>query len=422
MYQPQALPRRTFLGLELKNRKVDAEPTEQGLLVLRVAEGGAGARAGVQPGDRLLSCAGVPLVDARALVAKIRAFAPGEPLDFEIERAGEIICLPGEATPLPVETIAGAEVELGFVVVNGARLRTLLTWPEGAIGKRLAVLYLQGLGTGSSELSLDPHDPTRKLFEGLTSLGLATMRVERSGIGDSEGPSCQTTSLFDEVSAYREALRVLSGDPRVSGVFLFGHSVGGMIAPLFAAEAEGLRGVVVFGTSMLGWYDCIVRATRRQRGLAGMSGAELEAYVATWSEMHHLVCREGKTPEEVFTTYPALRWIENQSCRGETMFGRHVSFFQELQGLELRWLWRTAKAPLLVLHGEYDWVCEPEEGRMIAEEVESVSPGQARFVELPGVGHEMRRHESLEMSFQDPKRGLWEGSVLRALEEWLETL
>lgn len=418
MYQDEALPRRPFLGLELRARPV--EGASEGLEVVRVAEGGAAALAGVQPGDRLVSLGDATVSEPRALVALVRGLVPGAPLHFEVLRGGARVTLPGKATPLPVERIAGAEVRLGHVTVHESwRQRTLLAIPASREPPFPVLLFLSGLGTGSCELTRDPEDPMRRLLEGLAAAGIATMRVERSGVGDSEGPPCQTTSFFDEVAGYRAALLALSSDPLVGRIVLFGHSLGGMIAPLLAGEGTQARGVAVFGTSSLKWVDCLVRATRRQRILAGMEGEALEEYVAAWSEMHASVCREGMFPRDVFAARPHLAWLEGASCHGETMFGRHASLFQEIERLDLPALWRTTTVPVLVLHGSYDHAAAPEEGRMIADEIAAASPGRARFVQLEGIGHDMRRHESLAQSYENPRAGAWDEGLLRATLEWL---
>ncbi|MDC3962324.1 alpha/beta hydrolase family protein [Polyangium jinanense] len=418
MYQDQALPRRPFLGLELRARP--AEGASEGLEVVRVAEGGAAALAGVRAGDRLVALGDVTVSEPRALVALVRGLVPGAPLHFEIVRDGARVTLPGKATPLPVERIAGAEVRLGHVTVRDSwRQRTLFAIPTAGGPPFTTVLFLSGLGTASCELPQDPEDPMRAFLSGLADAGIATMRVERSGVGDSEGPPCQTTGFFDEVEGYRAAIESLAQDPLVGRIVIFGHSLGGMIAPILAGEGTQTRGVVVFGTSQLKWVDCMVRATRRQRILAGMEGEELEKYVAAWSEMHASVCREGMFPRDVFAKRPELAWLEGTSCHGETMFGRHVSLFQEIERLDLPALWRTTNVPVLVLHGSYDYAAAPDEGRMIADEIAAASPGRSHFVLLDKVGHDMRRHESYAQSFKNPRAGVWDDGLLRAMLEWL---
>jgi pimeloyl-ACP methyl ester carboxylesterase len=281
---------------------------------------------------------------------------------------------------------------------------------------------LQGLGTQSCELSSDPDEPLRKLIEGFSAAGLATLRVERSGVGDSGGPPIQSTTLFDEIAAYQDALGFLAHHPLVKNIVLFGHSVGGMIAPVLALEDMFLAkasGIAVFGTSSLRWVDCIVRATRRQRQLAGMSGEDLDQYVADWAEMHEDVCHRGFMPWQVLAMKPHLGWIQGSACQGETMFGRHAKFFQQLERMDLPLLWKTVPTKVLVMHGEYDWACGPDEGRALADVMKLVAPDRVQFVELSAVGHDMRRHASIEESYANPRKGQWDERVVQTVVEWI---
>lgn len=428
MYQGSRLPRRAFLGLELRARKReqngDNHGEARGIEVVRVAPMGTAAAMGVAPGDRLLALDDLPMEEPKTLVQAISTREAGASIALTLLRDGVEKRVEGKLLPLPVEHLEGAQVCLSEIVVEGARLRTLLTIPSSAEPPFPVFLLLPGLGCASCELSLAPDDPDRRLLQGFSDRGFATMRVERSGVGDSEGRPCQTLSFFDELASYREALAVLSSDARFSSIFLFGKSVGGMMAPLLAPAQSPIRGVVVFGTSSLKWYDCIVSATRRQRTLAGMSGDELEHWVWGWSEIHRLVCREGQLPRDVFASRPDLTYWNGSACNGEQMYGRHVSFFQELERMDLPALWRTVAAPVLVLHGEYDWVCEPSEGKQIAEilaDRASLSGG-ARYVELPRVGHDMRRHESLLQSYEAPRNGHVDDRLIVEIAEWLKGL
>ena len=421
MYQSDDLPRRPFLGLDVRARK-QAENPRPGLEVIRVTPEGTAARAGVRPGDWLEFVNEHPVSDARELGAYVRTLQIGARLVLGVDREGEKVSLPSEMVALPVERLAHADVHLGHVRVGEHRRRTVLTIPKGLAAPHPTILYLSGLGTQSCELSEDPDEPLRHFLQDFSRAGFATLRVERSGVGDGEGRPLQTTSFFDDVAAYRAALDLLIQNGSGRQIFLFGHSVGGMMAPLLASEGINLRGIMVFGTSLLKWVDCIVRATRRQKLLAGMLGEELDAYVAAWERMHWLVCRGGLSPEQVFAQEPQLRWLEGSACRGETMFGRHVHFFQQLERLDLEALWKTAFAPVLVLHGEFDWACGPDEGKALANAIAEVDPSRVEFVELGGTGHDMRRHVSIEESYVNPRRGVWDERIVSTAEQWIRGL
>lgn len=410
MYQDEgALARRCSLGLELEGRS-----GRDGVVVVRVVPGGTAALAGLAAGDRVVRVDGEPTPDAARVVAIASARERGGRVRFEVVRGAEALTLEGALSEAPREEVAGADVVLGHVEITAGdrrhRLRTIRTIPRGA-APRATVLHLPGLGHGSVELSSDPDDDARRLLEGLTALGLSTLRVERSGTGDSEGPPARELGFFEELAGHRAAQGALRAEG--ARVLLLGHSVGGMMAPLLADEASDVAGVIVTGSSSLRWYECILQTTQRQRALGGATGGALEAEMRERAELYAGVLREGLLPEEVFARAPRLRAHEGPSCRGATIFGRHARFFQELERLDLPRLWSTVIAPVLVAHGEHDWVCTPDEGRAIADAARA-----GTFALLPGLGHDLRRYASLAESFAR-RGGAWDGSAVDAIGAWL---
>jgi hypothetical protein len=128
-----------------------------------------------------------------------------------------------------------------------------------------AVLFITGIGCGSQD-NLPPDSTLAELLYGLTRRGFVTMRVEKSGVGDSEGPPCMSpqADLRAEVRGYVAGLKALKGHDFVDGgnVFLFGLSIGGVVAPLVAREVPA-KGLVVAETVGTSWYEYELTNLRR---------------------------------------------------------------------------------------------------------------------------------------------------------------
>lgn len=126
------------------------------------------------------------------------------------------------------------------------------------------------------------------------------------------------------------------------------------------------------------------------------------------------MCREGWTPALAFEKRPHLRVLHSLDCVGETLWGRHVSLYQQLDAIDLFSVWAAlgrAGVPVLVARGEYDWICTRGEGEAI---VRAVGPS-ARYEELARTGHDWLAYDSFEKS-REWGEGRWEGSVVRALQ------
>ena len=64
-----------------------------------------------------------------------------------------------------------------------------------------------------------------------------------------------------------------------------------------------------------------------------------------------------------------------------------AALYQQLQALNLGEVWQKVAARVLVIRGSYDTIRSHADAAAIAEIVNRVHPGKARFVEVPGMSH-----------------------------------
>src|ERR1700674_1543259 len=109
----------------------------------------------------------------------------------------------------PLASAPDVATDYRAVAVDGGTRRTIVTRPKSP-GRYPAALYITGIGCFSQE-SIGVQSTESKLLYGLTRRGFVTMRVEKTGVGDSQGPSCESerADLQSEVKGYVEGLRAL---------------------------------------------------------------------------------------------------------------------------------------------------------------------------------------------------------------------
>jgi hypothetical protein len=137
------------------------------------------------------------------------------------------------------------------VSIDGGRapLFGTLETPDGPATSHVAVLILAGSGptdrNGNSALGTAPNE-LAQLAHGLAGQGVASLRIDKRGIGASRAAmpaevDMRLTTYADDAVAWADWLRA---QPGVTCVVIAGHSEGALIA-LLAAQHTEICGVVL---------------------------------------------------------------------------------------------------------------------------------------------------------------------------------
>jgi pimeloyl-ACP methyl ester carboxylesterase len=362
-----ALPRRGYVGLQLAPLP-DASGEMPGLYVRSVAVGSAAARAGAKAGDRLLALGKQPITDMNSARAVLRSLTPGDPLQIRVLRAGAAVDLVDEVRGFPVEQHAHAQVVLEHVQLGAHRLRAIALLPESA-GPYPVVYYLPGAHWASEEYPFTPEHPVPALLGQLAQMGIASLRVDRSGMGDSEGPACNDVDFDTEYRGYQAGLELLAQAPwcDATRVALLGHSLGAMVAPLLATDPAArvaARAVVTFGASAIPISAGLVTAVRRYAHLQPEVTAET---IERQCELLELIVAGQRTPRQALLERPDLQSVKPSHFTDETIFRRAVRYYHQLEDKPLAAAWRNVSAPVLAIHGSHDFICAPEDSQHVAE-------------------------------------------------------
>lgn len=405
------LRRRVFFGVRL----ADEEDELPGVLVVEVHPGSSAEATGIQVGDRMLTIGGEPVDSGPACQRAVKGLNPGEPLAVAVARGPERLLVRGTTRPWPTESFPGSALILDHVNEPGRRQRVFVTRPD-APGRRPAVMLMRGFSCRSCEFPFAPNTPLRLLIAAWTRAGYCTLRVEKPGVGDSEGPPCPGNDFSAELAGARAGLEYLRDcefvDPE--RIAMFGHSVGGMIAPILAAERR-VAGIGTLGTSADRFFECSAMSRRRQLMLGRAPIGDLAAQEA----LQQLLVRERLTLEAALQRRPELAAVVPKLLPGGRLFGRTIKYSQELDAAPIEAAWVALDAEVAVFHAEYDFVCIRSEAERIVALVNERGCGRARLVELPGTGHLLFTHASLQAAFDEPEVGSTDCGIVPATLEWL---
>jgi hypothetical protein len=314
-----------------------------------------------------------------------------------------------------LESAPDVATDYRAVAVDGGTRRTIVARPKSP-GRYPAVLYITGIGCFSQE-SIGVQSTESKLLYGLTRRGFVTMRVEKAGVGDSQGPSCESewADLQSEVKGYVEGLRALRNYDFVDAenIFLVGLSIGGVEAPLVAQQAS-VKGIVVINTVARSFLDYLQDIRRTQGALRKTPYDVLESNLRVNARCNYELFIEHKPVETLLDKEPACgEWIRYPAPR---------AFMQQWADLNPAAQWKDVSVPVLILHGEYDFIASAVDGSYLRDIVESFHAGMATYLSVPKMDHYMGHVTSWSESLHKMSGmlGEFEPSLIDIVGDWLQ--
>jgi len=134
--------------------------------------------------------------------------------------------------------------EVHIPAPQGHVLAGTLTTPVGR-GPFPAAVLITGLSPSERNGGDPPWMPLRDLADALSRQGIAVLRVDDRGVGESTGDHAPSTT-FDEAKDVETEVAYLRARPGIDGkrVALAGYSEGGLIAPMVASRDRALAAIV----------------------------------------------------------------------------------------------------------------------------------------------------------------------------------
>ncbi len=417
------LPRRAWLGASL-------EAVDGGIRVRDVFPRSSAEAGGLKRGDVLKARDGNPIGSLPQFIRSLKTARTGTKVAFEAEREGEKVQLAFPLVQWPREEETDAyKVEYGDVTSKAGRLRTITLVPKAIQGSRApAVLIMQGL----SAVTLDNMPPNlpidqpvgmavyRTIAAAMAEAGFVVTRVDKAGCGDSEGEATQL-DFHGERDGYQNALKALRArsDVDPERIILFGHSMGGIMAPLVAQE-DPVRGIAVYGISLKNWFEYLLENDRRQRQLAGVDLAVIDRGSRLLERFHHEFLVNKRIPTEITADRPELAAaVAEMGVNGDLVFGRHHTFFHQLADVNVAEAWSKVNAHVLALWGEAEIVTSRQDHEDLAAYIDARSPGKGRFQLVPESDHGFGRHKTGKEAIQAGNvPATFNPAIIGVLKDW----
>jgi len=424
------LPRRGILGAGFTPvpaevaTKLQLKPNE-GAIAAKPVPGSTAEKAGLQEGDVLVAMNGKS-VGVSTVGATVRELPSNKEIVLSVRRDGK---------PMELRTIlqerprdpgnANYDVIYSHVVSHGLKMRTIITRPKSP-GKHPGFFFIQGYSPISYDYTLESAKGDVQSLDGpllfdFANSNFVTLRVEKPGVGDSEGGPFADLDYTYELDIYRQALMQLKEDPSVdaNNVFIFGHSMGGAFGPMVAAENH-VKGIAVYGTAARTWFEYFLDTIRYQGLVAGDTFEAADENVRQASRLLALVFLEKKSVDEVKKSHPQLAPLADALFPGGMFSGKTLDFWRQLQEINFPSYWIKCNTHVLAVHGGSDFVCYDADHQLIADVVNRAHSGWGKWEKLPNSDHLFHDFPSERESQANFGKGKYTPAFSKLLRAWID--
>ena len=250
------------------------------------------------------------------------------------------------AMPYPYQT-----QEVSFN--NGdAILKGTLVIPENASRQTPVLLMVTGSGLQNRDEEIFEHKPFAVIADALARAGIATLRYDDRGFGESTGDvvNCTTEDLKNDAFAGVQLLR-----SRFDKVGVIGHSEGGTIALMLAAEKKvdfivSLAGMAVSGKETLLWQNRLALAA------ANIPSETIDLYCKALDEVFDASISGTAMPSTTQYNLPTSL-AQNLTVVTKQL---QTPYMKQFLTLDSRPLLGNITCPVLALNGSKDTQVEPE--------------------------------------------------------------
>ncbi len=251
-------------------------------------------------------------------------------------------------------------VEENVVVSNpaapGVSLAGTFTKPS-TDNKFPAVLLITGAGQQDRDESSAGHKPFLVVADYLTRKGIAVLRLDDRGFGQSKG-KFEGATTQDFSSDMQAAVQYLRTRPDVEAkrVGLLGHGEGATIAAMIASKDPQIAFLVLLAAPAVPGQDVLLAQTEQAEAAAGLPDEQMEADREIGEQLYKLVA-DGKKESDLHQALkkyakrvpePVIQNWQQQIHRLDSPWLKFFLTYNPASALE------HVTCPVLALYGEND--------------------------------------------------------------------
>jgi pimeloyl-ACP methyl ester carboxylesterase len=386
----------------------------KGIMISEVLPKSTAEKAGFLKGDILMKVSGVIVNSPDEVVTAITGYKSGQTFEYELLRNKK--------------TIKGKSVFQAFPEERYNGLETIYTESKTAIGQQRIIITKQktdkklpvialigGIGCYSLDFPMDSMRSEVQLLNKLSRFGFLCARLEKPGMGDNAKhcKPCAEVSFKEETDGYVQAIKVLKSrqDVDSNSIFVLGHSMGGVFAPLIAQQTS-LKGIIAYGTIGSSFIEYIAKTRRTIAEAYKMSPEETDDLIKDFCEctayyfVDKLTTAEAGAKKEVCKEFLSIFDLRSRA------------YNDQLYDFNIPALWKPYKGKALLVWGESDYIASKEDHAIVSNAVNYYHNGNSDFITIPHADHGM--HLAKDFSEAQKSPGPYNPAVGIAIANWLQ--
>jgi pimeloyl-ACP methyl ester carboxylesterase len=300
-------------------------------------------------------------------------------------------------TPEPPFDYESIEVCVKSTTDPDVTLAGTLTLPKGD-GTFPAAILISGSGPQDRDCTIFGHKSFLVIADHFAKNGIAVLRYDERGIGESTGKFADATSedLAADVEDLLNWLKNHSGVD-TQKLVLIGHSEGGIIAPMIASRREDLATIIVLAGPTVTGEKIVMNQTRKIAAVAGAEELFLDGQDAL---MKRVIDQLGKGKLDAEFVDEAIEKVKSDMPEDQReKFVLPDAAKARIVALDTPWFkffldydpapaLRAVKCPVLMITGGTDLQVDPDLNLSLAENIFAAQANNdSEVLRLPNLNH-----------------------------------
>lgn len=270
------------------------------------------------------------------------------------------------------------------------------------------VIFVHGSGPNDKDETLGPNKVFKDLALGLASNGIASYRYDKRTLAEAQKMSTATDKLGLEEEVIEDvlsAVKLLRSHPttKASKIYVAGHSLGAMCAPLIAKKGKDISGIIMLAGPARPFEDLLLEQFTYLFKLDSIIDADEKKSLTVLEEQ----IKKVKDPKQL-----------KSAKASELPLGQPSYYWQSIKKYNQVQTAKGVKQPILVLQGKRDYQVTMADFEIWKKELEN-NP-KNKFVSYEGLNHLFIKGEGVCTPSEYQVSGNVQEQVIKDICDWIK--